>query len=42
MLFGQLLAGTLDFGVIDCPVQINWDGDLIKWVANGIHNDKDV
>ena len=42
LLPSHLLARTLDFGMIDTPVSINWDGDPVKRVVDGINNDKDV
>ena len=41
VFFGHLLARTLDFGMIDAPVPMNWDGGPVKSAADGIHNDKD-
>ena len=40
--YGHLLARTLDFGMIDVPVPMNWDGGSVQRVVEGIHNDKDV
>ena len=42
IFFGDLLARTLNFGMIDAPVLMNWAGDPVKRAADGIHNDKDV
>ena len=42
VFFGHLLARTLDFGMIDAPVPMNWDGGPVESAADGIHNDKDV
>ena len=41
VFFGHLLARTFDFGMIDAPVPMNWDGGPVKSAADGIHNDKD-
>ena len=35
--FDYLLARTLDYGMIDAPVPMNWDGDSFERVADGIH-----
>ena len=41
IFFGHLFSRTLDFGMIDAPVSMNWDGGYIKQAADGIDNDND-
>ena len=42
ILFGHLLVQTLDFGMIDVPISMNWDGGPVKKAPYRIHNDKNV
>ena len=42
ILFGHLLAQTLDFGMIDAPASVIWDGGPVKKTPYRIHNDKNV
>ena len=42
IFFGHLLAQNLDFGMIDAPVLINWDGGPVERAVDGIHNDMEV
>ena len=42
IFFDHLLARTLDSGMIDPPVSMNWDGGSVKRVADSIHNGKEV
>ena len=42
IFFGHLLARTLDFGMIDAHLSMNWNGGPVERAADVIHNDRDV
>ena len=42
LFFEHLLARTIDFGMIDTPAPMNWDGGPVERTTDRIHNGKDV
>ena len=42
IFLGHLLAWTLEFGMINSPVPMNWDWSPVERAADKIHNDKDI